>query len=149
MPATPVISTLTPATRTVVGLAGDLVLDGAEHPIAAALARAARMRTLADPATFAARLGLDPFTVRRCEAGSVSFGALPAAYLALFDDVAPSVDLVGLRELAEQVDGRTEPTEPSGGLVITLRSVAHHSPRLGLTWQPAPQRTADQPLRRR
>ncbi|MEM8707889.1 MAG: hypothetical protein AAGE98_15600 [Actinomycetota bacterium] len=128
MPATPVISTLDPATRTVVGLAGDLVLDGAEHPIAAAVARAARMRSLADADTFAARLGVDPFTVRRCEAGTVPFESLPAAYVALLDDVAPRLDLVGLRELADQVDGRLEPDEGSGGLVITLRPPITHSP---------------------
>lgn len=104
MPATPAVSTLTPATRSVIGLAGDLVVDGARHPIAAAVARAARLRTLADADAFAARLGVDAFTVRRCEAGTVAFGSLPAAYLALLDEAEPGVDLVSLRELAQQVD---------------------------------------------
>ena len=95
---------LTPATRSVVGLAGSLVVDGVRHPVAAAVARSARMATLADAEAFAARLGIDAFTLRRCEAGVVPFAALPAAYLALLDEVQPPVDLVGLRALAEQVD---------------------------------------------
>ena len=95
---------LSPATRSVVGLAGSLVVDGVRHPVAAAVARSARLATLADPEAFAARLGVDAFTLRRCEAGVVPFDALPAAYLALLDDVQPPVDLVGLRALAEQVD---------------------------------------------
>ncbi|MEO0492095.1 MAG: hypothetical protein AAF081_01615 [Actinomycetota bacterium] len=116
MPAGLPVSALSPATRCVVGLAGALVVDGAPHPIAAAVARAARLRTLADPEAFAARLGVDTFTVRRCEAGSVPFGRLPAAYLALLDEAVPRVDLVGLRTLADQVDrpGRSEAAPTQG-----------------------------------
>ena len=92
-------------TQMILRLAADLVVDGATHPVAAALARGARMRTLAEPAAFAAMLGVDELTVRRAEAGIVAVDSLPAAYLSHLDAVEPRLDLVGLRQLALQADG--------------------------------------------
>lgn len=93
------------ATDVIVRLAAALLVDGFEHPVSAALARAARMHVLAAPGPFAERLGVDEFTVHRAEAGAVAFDRLPAAYLAFVDGIDLPVDLVGLRELAAVTDG--------------------------------------------
>lgn len=92
-------------TQMILRLAADLVVDGATHPVAAALARGARMRTLAGPAAFAAMLGIDELTVRRAEGGLTDVDSLPAAYLSHLDGLEPRLDLVGLRHLALQADG--------------------------------------------
>ena len=92
-------------TQMILRLAADLVVDGASHPVAAALARGARMRTLADPGAFAAMLGIDELAVRRAEGGLLDVDSLPAAYLSHLDSLEPRLDLVGLRQLALQADG--------------------------------------------
>lgn len=94
-------------TQMILRLAADLVVDGAAHPVAAALARGARMRTLAGPSAFAAMLGIDELTVRRAESGAVDVDSLPAAYLSHLDGLEPRLDLVGLRQLALHADGPT------------------------------------------
>ena len=73
------------STDVIIRLAASLLVDGLEHPVAAAVGRAARMHALAAPAPFAERLGIDEFTLHRAEAGLVPFDALPAAYLAFVD----------------------------------------------------------------
>ena len=92
-------------TQMILRLAADLVVDGATHPVSAALARGARMRTLAGPASFAAMLGVDELTVRRAEGGLIDIDSLPAAYLSHLDGLEPRLDLVGLRHLALEADG--------------------------------------------
>lgn len=95
-------------TQMILRLAADLVVDGATHPVAAALARGARMRTLAGPGAFAAMLGIDELAVRRAEGGLVDVDSLPAAYLSHLDSLEPRLDLVGLRQLALQADGSVD-----------------------------------------
>ena len=93
------------ATHLLVRLAADLVVEGLDHPVTAALARGSRMHTLAGPGAFAAVLGVDEFTVRRAESGAMPVDELPAAYLSYLDAIEPSIDLVGLRALALRTDG--------------------------------------------
>lgn len=102
------------ATRVLVRLAADLVVRGLAHPVAAALARGSRMHTLAAPVPFAAMLGIDEFTLRRAEAGAMAFDELPAAYLSHLDAIEPAIDLVGLRCLAQRIDGSVGPRRGAG-----------------------------------
>jgi len=117
------LGSMSAATHFLIRLAGDLVVQGLIHPVTAALARGCRLRTLADQASFAAVLGIDEFTLRRAEAGALSFDELPVAYLAYLDGVEPSVDLVGFRSLALQTDGLrglAAPTSDAAAEVIRL-----------------------------
>ena len=108
-------------TEVIVRLAAELLVDGLVHPVAAAVAQAARMHALAAPEAFAERLGVDELTLRRAERGRVAFDRLPAAYLAFVDGIDPTIDLVGLRALAAATDGAGDPVEPSGiGELLTF-----------------------------
>ncbi|MEM9463762.1 MAG: hypothetical protein AAGA90_00220 [Actinomycetota bacterium] len=102
-------------TDVIVRLAASLLLDGHAHPVAAAVARAARMHVLAAPEAFAERLGIDAFTLHRAEAGLVAFDRLPVAYLAFVDGIDLAIDLVSLRELAAAVDGSPAPAADESG----------------------------------
>ena len=105
-------------TDVIVRLAAALLVEGFEHPVAGAVAQAARIHALAAPEPFAERLGVDAFTLRRAEAGLVAFDRLPAAYLAFVDGIDVAVDLVSLRELAEAVDGVNSPPTAAAGAVV-------------------------------
>ena len=112
-------------TDVIIRLAAALLLEGHRHPVAAAVAQAARMHVLAAPEAFAERLAIDIFTVHRAEAGLVAFDRLPAAYLAFIDGIDVAIDLVGLRELAAAVDAQRD-AEPrgDGGVVLAFPGVA-------------------------
>ncbi|MEQ8839835.1 MAG: hypothetical protein RIB98_02565 [Acidimicrobiales bacterium] len=86
------------ATAMVERLAGRAHTAGLDHPVAAALALAARMSRLCGPEEFAAAAGLSSAEVVAAEAGAVPFGSLPRAYDALF--AAMGVDLLSLADLA-------------------------------------------------
>lgn len=107
-------------TDVIIRLAAALLVEGFRHPVAAAVAQAARIHALAAPSPFATRLGIDEFTLHRAEAGAVPFGALPAAYLAFVDGIDVAIDLVSLRELAEAVDEGDDPTESAGAGAVLL-----------------------------
>lgn len=79
-------------------LAERLRQDGAAHPVAAAVALAARGRRRSDPGAFAAAVGLDTALVRRAEAGEVPFGELP-------DELTEWLDPAQLLQLAELARG--------------------------------------------
>ena len=70
---------------------------GLDHPVAAAIALAARVGALAGPETFAERHGIAPAELAAAEAGGIRFGALPPAYGALA--VALGLDLLSLADL--------------------------------------------------
>lgn len=75
-------------------LAERLRQDGVAHPVAAAVALAARGRLRSDPEAFAGAVGLDPALLVRVEAGEVPFGELP-------DELTHWLDPVQLLQLAE------------------------------------------------
>ena len=108
------------ATDVIIRLAAALLVEGFAHPVAAAVAQAARMQVLAAPEAFAQRLGVDEFTVHRAESGALAFRELPAAYLAFVDGGEVAVDLVSLRELAEAVDGDDRVPDEADGVVIAF-----------------------------
>jgi hypothetical protein len=75
-------------------LAERLRQDGVAHPVAAAVALAARGRRRSDPDAFAGELGIEPGLVRRAEAGEVAFAELP-------DELTDWLDPVQLLQVAE------------------------------------------------
>ncbi|MEM9201433.1 MAG: hypothetical protein AAGC53_07225 [Actinomycetota bacterium] len=121
------LNTRVSPTEIIVRLAGELMVDGVTHPVAAAVARAARIHALAAPTPFAARLGIDELSLRRAESGVVSFDQLPAAYLAFVDGIEVAVDLVSLRELAAAIDGRSEPVTERVGVVLAFPAMVGES----------------------
>ena len=85
------------ATAVVERMAVQARAAGFRHPVAAAVALAARVSELADPATFAERHGIGAAQLAAAEAGTVRFGALPAAYDPVV--VALGLDLLSLADL--------------------------------------------------
>jgi len=84
------------------------------------------MHTLAAPGPFAAMLGIDEFTLRRAEAGAMAFDELPAAYLSHLDAIEPAIDLVGLRCLAQRIEGSAgSRREVAPGRGAALAELAH------------------------
>lgn len=71
---------------------------GVDHPVAAAVAQAARVSLLAGPEDFAERIGLPLDRLVEAESGAVRFGDLPIE----FDPVLGSLglDLLSLADLA-------------------------------------------------
>lgn len=115
-------------TDVIVRLAAALLVEGFEHPVAGAVAQAARIHALAAPEPFAERLGVDGFTLRRAEAGLVAFDRLPAAYLAFVDGIDVAIDLVSLRELAAAVDaGAESEVRDEGAVVLAFPSASAES----------------------
>jgi hypothetical protein len=78
-------------------LAERLQAGGAAHPVAAAVALAARGRTTLDRAGYAGLVGLSVATVEAMEEGRVAFGDLPDV---LVDWLEPT-QLLQLAELVE------------------------------------------------
>ncbi len=74
--------------------------EGAAHPVAAALARAARMSVLEGAEDFARRIGIDVAAIHTAESGRLRFGALPAAYDHTF--AALELDLLWLAHLERE-----------------------------------------------
>lgn len=124
-------STTCSPTNVIIRLAAELLVDGVAHPVAAAVARSARMTALAAPARFADRLAIDEFTLRRCESGQVAFDSLPVAYLTFVDGSDIGIDLASLRELAGAVDGRDLSVDAFDGgptaVVLTFPGVSVES----------------------
>lgn len=85
------------ATAMVERMAAQARDGGAAHPVAAALASAARMSRLAGPEEFADRTGIPVARLVEAEAGSVPFGQLHAAYDPLFASLG--FDLLSLADL--------------------------------------------------
>ncbi len=83
-------------------LAERLQRAGYAHPVAAAVAQAARGHHGMDIEAFAAHLGLPPVDVRAAERGEVAFADLPDAVTSAFG----AGELLSLAEL----DGRAGPT---------------------------------------
>lgn len=73
---------------------------GVDHPVAAALALAARVSRLAGPEEFAERTGVPIARLVEAEAGAVRFGELPRAYGPVLDVLG--VDLLSLADLEAQ-----------------------------------------------
>lgn len=117
-------STAVSPTDVIIRLAAALLIEGYRHPVAAAIAQAARMHVLAAPGPFADRLGIDEFTLHRAETGGVAFASLPAAYLAFIDGIDATVDLVGLRELAEATDDTGSMAGDEDAVVLLFPGVA-------------------------
>jgi hypothetical protein len=70
---------------------------GVEHPVAAAVARAARVSELIGPEEFADRHGVPIARLVEAEAGTVRFGDLPSAYDAVLASLG--IDLLSLADL--------------------------------------------------
>lgn len=81
-------------------LAERLREDGTPHPVAAAVALAARGRRRSAPEAFAGESGIEAGVVRRAEAGEVPFADLPDG---LTDWLGPG-QLLQLAELARRLD---------------------------------------------
>lgn len=79
--------------------------NGAAHPVAAALASAARISRLAPLEEFAERTGIPLARLVEAEAGAVPFGELPREYDAMFASI--DVDLLSLADLEAQWSQRT------------------------------------------
>jgi hypothetical protein len=79
-------------------LARRLHRSGAAHPVAAAVALAARGHRGLDVDEFARAVGLPADTVRRAEAGDIVWEDLPAVLGDLVESM-PSVDLLALADL--------------------------------------------------
>ncbi len=73
---------------------------GAAHPVAAALASAARVSRLAPVEEFAERTGIPIARLVEAEAGAVPFGELPREYDSVFASI--DVDLLSLADLERQ-----------------------------------------------
>lgn len=100
-PATP--PPMPDLTRLCERVAADLRREGVAHPVAAAVALAARGVAGLERDAWAARLGLDVEVVAACEEGRVAFGDLPAPIGAAAHDAG--VDLVVLAALARRWAG--------------------------------------------
>lgn len=85
-------------TRVCERLARQLHRRGATHPVAAAVALAARGHRGLGTAEFAAAVGLSADTVRCAEAGDIAWEDLPDVLGALVESM-PSVDLLALADL--------------------------------------------------
>jgi hypothetical protein len=85
-------------TRVCERLAHQLHRGGATHPVAAAVALAARGHLGLDIAEFAAAADLPIDTVRRAEAGDIAWEDLPDILGSLVESI-PSVDLLALADL--------------------------------------------------
>ena len=70
---------------------------GVDHPVAAAVARAARVGALSGPQEFADRYGIPITRLEAAEAGTVRFGELSQAYDPVF--AALGIDLLSLADL--------------------------------------------------
>jgi hypothetical protein len=88
------------ATATVERMAVQARRNGAAHPVAAALASAARISRLAPLEEFAERTGIPTARLAEAEAGAVPFGELPRDYDAVFASI--DVDLLSLADLEAQ-----------------------------------------------
>lgn len=87
-------------------LAEELHSDGAEHPVAAALAVAARGVSGLEPAAFARHLGWDEATVRATESGLVGFADLPPEV----GDLLASTGRIDFLQVADLERCRVSPT---------------------------------------
>ncbi|MFN3219877.1 MAG: hypothetical protein ACE367_25595 [Acidimicrobiales bacterium] len=85
-------------TRVCERLALQLHCRGASHPVAAAVALAARGHLGLDVDEFADVVDLTSDTVRRAEAGDIAWEELPDVLGSLLDSM-PSVDLLALADL--------------------------------------------------
>ncbi|MEM7141933.1 MAG: hypothetical protein AAF548_12970 [Actinomycetota bacterium] len=70
---------------------------GVDHPVAAAVARAARVSSLSGPEAFAERIGVSVVRLVESESGAVRFGDLPIAYDDTLGELG--VDLLSLADL--------------------------------------------------
>lgn len=73
---------------------------GVDHPVAAAVALAIRVSSLAGPEALAERLGIPLARLVEAESGAVRFGDLPAAYDRLCAEL--SLDLLSLADLERE-----------------------------------------------
>lgn len=88
------------ATAVVERMAVEARRAGVAHPVAAALARSARMSHLAGLEAFARYLGLPVEHLRAAEEGVVRFGELPRVYDAVIGGLG--IDLLSLADLEAQ-----------------------------------------------
>ena len=79
-------------------MAINLIMSTLDHPVAAAVARSARMSELCGPEDFAGRHGLTVPLIESAEAGCIPFGLLPAGYGEVL--AALEVDLLAMADLA-------------------------------------------------
>jgi hypothetical protein len=77
---------------------------GLVHPVAAAVALAARVSQLAGPEEFAERTGVPITRLVEAEAGTVRFGELPLAYDAVLAELG--LELLSLADLEIALAGR-------------------------------------------
>ena len=90
-------------------LAERLRSQGVSHPVAAAVALAARGHRGVDVEPFAAAIGLDAHQLRQIEAGTVAFADLPDEVALAFARI-PSASLFLMADLdREMASGSTEP----------------------------------------
>lgn len=95
-------------TRVIESLARRLGARRAEHPVAGALAQAARGRARLDQAGFAARVGVSVELVRACERGDVPLGDLPSRLGSLALEL--DADLLGLADLERRLRSGSPPS---------------------------------------
>ncbi len=88
------------ATAMVERMAAQARRAGAEHPVAAAVAQAARVGQLCGPEAFARRTGIPAAVVAAAESGSVAFGRLARGYDPVVAELG--VDLLSLADLERQ-----------------------------------------------
>lgn len=98
------------ATAVVERMAVEARRAGVPHPVAAALARSARMSRLAGPEAFAECLGIPRERLDDAEAGVVRFGDLPPAYDPVLGGLG--IDLLSLADLEAQWRA-PEPVQPA------------------------------------
>lgn len=79
-------------------MASSLMVSTLDHPVAAAVARSARMSELSGPEDFAGRHGLTVTLIESAEAGRIPFGLLPAGYGEVL--AALEVDLLAMADMA-------------------------------------------------
>ena len=87
-------------------LAERLRSKGVTHPVAAAVALAARGHRGVDIEPFAADIGLDAHELRRIEAGDVAFADLPDELAFAFAAI-PSASLFLVADLDREIDTRS------------------------------------------
>ena len=89
-------------TRVCERLAQRFAIDGAAHPVAAAVVVAARGHRAQTPEEFATEHQLPLEALSRAEAGETPWEDLPEIIAELLDDM-PSIDLLALADLESQL----------------------------------------------
>lgn len=88
------------ATAMVERMAAEARAAGVDHPVAAAISRAARVSALCGPEEFAGRIGVPIDRLVEAESGSVRLGELPVELDGVLGELA--LDLLSLADLARE-----------------------------------------------